>query len=821
MKLAVLDPALGRSGAHNRGFAEAFAHRYGASVGFWCADAIPAEARDGLAAGGATVRPLFRQDFYALYHRPGWVAEHWPWIHALATDFLAALRDVLATWPGERVRVLHHTLSWEHATALSLAIRLLGAEGRALSHLALLMYSPGVDASGATIDVDRRRKWKLAFSALAEQPGVALHAGCGEYAQAYAALLGLPAPLPVHPCLLGDWSETDHAARREPARVIVYLGEAKQEKGFLELPQRLADIAGGSRDPGARFVVHCVECRTDAARAVMARVREIAASDPRIEVHEGYWDDARLREQLERASAMRLDYDPAVYAHKTSGLLWLAAWHRMRVHAPKGTWLWREGLRLGVPLDGAGRGTRDEAYWRVVFRPFHEWLEAQPDRGSPAPPAVAAPVDPDLLADVHAAMQAAADAAAATPRPSPPGGGGADVILFWKQNDSTLYGRRSDMVARYLASRADVRRVIVVDAPISDARLASLPREDALHQGAWIRARTLAKLRGEQDAPRLFHRVFAYPASRFGEFAHESGDPVFAAAYGDWLERLFAREGVVPADAAFWTYPRDFNMPALLERFRPGRLVVDLVDDDRAWPGVSPRQQERLAGNVSALAGAADLVLANCEPVQRAWADVRGDIALVPNGCDPGPGPSRAGTAPPATGAVIGYVGNLEAKVDIGLLEAVARRFPQHRLVLVGSTHANPATRALAALPNVEMPGVVPYDRLGDWLSRFDVGIIPHLDMAMTRRMNPLKAYVYLGRGIPVVSTAVANVAADGELVHMAASHAGFLHLLDQVLARPRPPRERFEAYCDANGWQARLEGVVDGLRLQELRRAG
>ena len=45
-----------------------------------------------------------------------------------------------------------------------------------------------------------------------------------------------------------------------------------------------------------------------------------------------------------------------------------------------------------------------------------------------------------------------------------------NVVMFWKQNDSELYGRRSDMVAKYLASRGDVGKVLVLDAPIdSDA----------------------------------------------------------------------------------------------------------------------------------------------------------------------------------------------------------------------------------------------------------------------------------------------------------------------------------------------------------------
>src|SRR3546814_17644748 len=90
--------------------------------------------------------------------------------------------------------------------------------------------------------------------------------------------------------------------------------------------------------------------------------------------------------------------------------------------------------------------------------------------------------------------------------------GGIDVVLFWKQNDSTLYGRRSDMVARYLASRRDVRRVVVVDAPISDARLAELASGDSIDQQRWIYERTLEKLRGSCDVDGVMQKVFVYPS---------------------------------------------------------------------------------------------------------------------------------------------------------------------------------------------------------------------------------------------------------------------------------------------------------------------
>src|SRR5690606_20587807 len=133
-------------------------------------------------------------DFYGLAHEKGGVAEHWDWIYGFAKDYAVALREVMARWPGTPVRVLHHTLSWEHASALAIAIRQLGEAGRLLDHIALLMYSPGVAAGGEVLDSARRLNFRLAFSALAGTANVSLYAACSEYANAYASLLGTKSP---------------------------------------------------------------------------------------------------------------------------------------------------------------------------------------------------------------------------------------------------------------------------------------------------------------------------------------------------------------------------------------------------------------------------------------------------------------------------------------------------------------------------------------------------------------------------------------------------------------------------------------------------
>lgn len=165
-------------------------------------------------------------------------------------------------------------------------------------------------------------------------------------------------------------------------------------------------------------------------------------------------------------------------------------------------------------------------------------------------------------------------------------------------------------------------------------------------------------------------------------------------------------------------------------------------------------------------------------------------------------------------GCTLDFVGNLEAKIDIPLLSRLAETFPDCRLVLVGSTHANPEVKSLLRYPNVRMPGVVPYDRLGAWLSGFDVGLIPHRRMELTRHMNPLKAYVYLANGVPVVVTAVPNIEPVPGLLTLATDTETSIAAVSDCLADGRPPRERFEAFSKTHGWATRLGPHLDAIGL-------
>ena len=396
---------------------------------------------------------------------------------------------------------------------------------------------------------------------------------------------------------------------------------------------------------------------------------------------------------------------------------------------------------------------------------------------------------------------------------------GIDIVVFWKQNDTGLYGRRSDMVIRYLASRPDVRRVVVFDAPISEFDL--LKRRDThghITQDRLIYIKTYEKVFGKLDTEKISYNVFVFPPGTYHTSDGGGNRPQLIDAYVDFIEGVFEREGFRSQESVFWIYPKNFMAPELVDRFSPAKVVVDVVDDHRAWPGVSAEERDRLTKNYRETLARAQMAFVNCEPMVDSMREFFPAIRMVQNGCDQKPPSVQPRNDPEFDafmargGKTIGFVGNLEQKIDISLVAKIAERFHDCQIVLLGSTHANPQVLQLKHFPNVRLPGVVPYEQIGAWLSRFDVGIIPHLDLDMTQSMNPLKLYVYLSWRVPVVSTEIYNIDKSSQFVRVARTHNEFLEHVASALEKGRMDEAASQRYIDENSWEERFRSHVDEL---------
>jgi teichuronic acid biosynthesis glycosyltransferase TuaH len=223
-------------------------------------------------------------------------------------------------------------------------------------------------------------------------------------------------------------------------------------------------------------------------------------------------------------------------------------------------------------------------------------------------------------------------------------------------------------------------------------------------------------------------------------------------------------------------------------------------------------RQERRVATV------ADLIVAANPLVAQTWR-LRGlDPVLIPFGTDTGayldvdsaPRPADACLPPP----VAGFVGRLNARTDLDLLEGVADRGLS--LLLVGPADPGFESARFAALlarPGVRWVGPKPFAALPGYLRVIDVGLVPYRDSAFNRGSFPLKTLEYLAAGRAVVGTDLpATRWLDTDLVCIAAGPADFAAAAERLARGPRTPDivARRREFAARHSWACRAQEMHD-----------
>lgn len=255
--------------------------------------------------------------------------------------------------------------------------------------------------------------------------------------------------------------------------------------------------------------------------------------------------------------------------------------------------------------------------------------------------------------------------------------------------------------------------------------------------------------------------------------------------YGELLAGLLAEHGSPPCPDV-WLYTP--TALAIAERLHPGRLAYDVMDDLSSFrdapQGLVLRQRRALAE--------ADVVYAGGRSLHRAVvAQGRRDCHLFPSGVETAHYERARELRQPRQQHVAGYVGVIDERLDLPLLDDLAGRLPDWTIRVVG-----PVTKvdsaALPAAPNVEYPGLTAYERLPEMMAGFDVALMPFALNEATRSISPTKTLEYLAAGLPVVSTRVPDVVADySGVVHLADDAAGFATACRDVVRHCAEDRDR------------------------------
>lgn len=451
------------------------------------------------------------------------------------------------------------------------------------------------------------------------------------------------------------------------------------------------------------------------------------------------------------------------------------------------------------------RAVREAFEQELGFRVNRERLELAIARAAEAGPGL--PPSFRKLLDIaergYAAMKPAAPEVVAEPAKD-----AFDLVMFWKQNDSGIYGRRSDMMMKHLLASGRVRRVLQLDAPMEVQDLAKLADPSRGSAGAMVLGNTIANQYGLRDSGAMRARTYIW--DRKGKRSVLPHVGASLADYPAWVKAQMAAAGIDAANAFAWVCPVVFDFPAVAARIPFRGVIGDLIDDQRNF-AMSDAYRPKIVSSYEATLPLFDLTFTNCAPVAEAFAPLARDIRVVPNGTER----VAEGLAVPEVLAKLprplaGYVGNLRDRIDWELIRATAVAMPDVHFAIVGGGAREGDTAAVEVLPNVTFTGVVPYEQVHGCIGAFDVALVPHLKNALTTSMNPLKVYNYFAAGRPIVSTEVENV--DAELlpfIRFADGAGGFVAQLRDALSSPAPSGAEYEAVLDGITWEARAEAVL------------
>lgn len=163
----------------------------------------------------------------------------------------------------------------------------------------------------------------------------------------------------------------------------------------------------------------------------------------------------------------------------------------------------------------------------------------------------------------------------------------------------------------------------------------------------------------------------------------------------------------------------------------------------------------------------------------------------------------------------IGFYGVIDERLDIDLVNEVARLRPDWHLILIGPVvKIDPAQ--LPVRDNIHYLGSKSYLELPDYLAGWDIAMIPFALNDSTRYVSPTKTPEYLAAGIPVISTPIADVidpyGKEG-LVYIADSATSFIEYAEAIMRNKVADSEwlsKVDAFLDKSSWDITVTDMME-----------
>ena len=152
-----------------------------------------------------------------------------------------------------------------------------------------------------------------------------------------------------------------------------------------------------------------------------------------------------------------------------------------------------------------------------------------------------------------------------------------------------------------------------------------------------------------------------------------------------------------------------------------------------------------------------------------------------------------------------GFFGVIDERLDIDLIAQAADAKPDWQFIIIGPVvKIDPAT--LPINKNIHYLGGKSYKELPQYLSGWDVAMIPFAMNESTKYISPTKTPEYLAAGIPVISTPIRDVVSpygENKLVHIAENATQFVSCGETILKKKvgKAWLSKVDAFLAGNSW--------------------
>ena len=164
---------------------------------------------------------------------------------------------------------------------------------------------------------------------------------------------------------------------------------------------------------------------------------------------------------------------------------------------------------------------------------------------------------------------------------------------------------------------------------------------------------------------------------------------------------------------------------------------------------------------------------------------------------------------------ILGYLGTINQRLDVELLELISKELPRTSLVFIGDIHFKRINISrLKSCENINFLGGKNYEELGHYTQSFDICILPYKP-ELTPSF-PTKILDYLATGKPIVSTDLYEMNRFKDCVYIAHSKEEFVNFIKIALNENNP--QLFAVRIKAaknNTWEKRASQIMEFIKNQ------